>query len=39
MEELEWYWDMRIYRGTKAPVVGKAGVPMVLFPPQDGQVK
>jgi hypothetical protein len=39
MEELEWYWDMKIYRGTKAPVVEKPGLPMIPFPTQDDQVR
>lgn len=30
LENLEWCWDMRIYRGTKAPVVEREGV---LMPP------
>jgi hypothetical protein len=39
MEELEWYWDMKIYRGTKPPVVEKPGLPMIPFPTQDDQVR
>jgi hypothetical protein len=30
MEKLEWCWDMKIYRGGKAPVVEREGV---LMPP------
>ena len=39
MEELEWCWDMQIYKGAKTPVVERQGLPMILFPTQDGQVK
>jgi len=35
LENLEWCWDMRIYRGTKAPVVERKGVPMPPILTQD----
>ena len=35
MEELERCWDMKIYRGTKAPVVERKGVPMTPIMTQD----
>jgi hypothetical protein len=27
MEQLEWCWDMKIHRGTKAPVVERGSIP------------
>ena len=27
MEQLEWCWDMKIHRGTKAPVVERGAIP------------
>lgn len=39
MEELEWCWDMKIYRGTKAPVVERKDVPMPPILTQAGQPK
>jgi len=35
LENLEWCWGMRIYRGTKAPVVERKGVPMPPILTQD----
>ena len=35
MEELERCWDMKIYRGTKAPVVERKDVPMTPIMTQD----
>jgi len=35
MEELEWCWEMKIYRGTKAPVVERPGVLMLPILTQD----
>ena len=39
MEELERGWDMKIYRGTKAPVVENRGVPMPPILTQDPHAK
>jgi|WetSurMetagenome_2_1015567.scaffolds.fasta_scaffold310254_2 hypothetical protein len=39
MEELEWCWDMKIYRGTKTPVVVRKDVPMPPILTQAGQPK
>jgi hypothetical protein len=39
MEELEWCWDMKICRGTRAPDVEKRGAPMPPFLTQDRQAK
>jgi hypothetical protein len=39
MEELEWCWAKTIYRGTKAPVVERKGVPMPPIMTQDRQAK
>ena len=38
-EELEGCWDMKIYGGTKAPVMGKPGVPMLPILTQDPPVR
>jgi hypothetical protein len=27
-EELEWYWDKKIYKGIKTPILDRKGVPM-----------
>jgi hypothetical protein len=29
-EELEWYWDRKIYKGTKTPILDRKGVPSFL---------
>lgn len=34
-EDLEWYWDKKLYRGTKAPIVERKGVPMPAILNQD----
>jgi hypothetical protein len=34
-EDLEWYWDRKIYRGTRAPIVERKGVPMPPILTQD----
>jgi hypothetical protein len=39
MEELEWCWDMKIYRGSKTPVVEREDVPMPPILTQAGQPK
>jgi len=39
MEELEWCWDMKIYRGTKAPVVERSGGPMPPVPVRNRPVR
>jgi hypothetical protein len=37
MDNLELCWELEIYRGTKAPVVEKSGVPMPPILTQDRQ--
>ena len=34
-ENLEWCWDMKIYRGTKAAAVQRTAVPMPQILTQD----
>jgi hypothetical protein len=29
-EELEWYWDRKVYKGTKTPILDRNGVPSFL---------
>jgi hypothetical protein len=35
-EELEWYWDKKIYKGTKAPFAERTGVPVPAILEKDG---
>ena len=37
MEELEWYWDKSIYKGTRAPIVERARGPVSAILKQDQQ--
>jgi hypothetical protein len=34
-EELEWYWNKEICKGTERPVVERTGVPMNAFSEND----
>jgi hypothetical protein len=36
VEELEWYWDKKIYKGTKTPIVKRTGVLMTEIVEEDG---
>jgi len=35
-EELEWYWDRRIHKGTKIPSLGKRRGPEIAILGRDG---
>jgi hypothetical protein len=35
-EELEWYWDRKIYKGARTPIVERTGVLMTAILEEDG---
>ena len=39
MEGLEWHWDKKIFRGTRAPIVQKKDVSLTPVLKQDRQSK